>query len=90
VILVFFTIFASFVMSLVILTEKSKDGTIKTAHRKPNHNTKRNQSRLASSYLKLVVVVTALEMCLSTDAVLRELTTERTEERLKRHQEFIT
>ena len=38
-----------------------------------------------SLYLELVVVLTALEMCLSTNVVLGKLTAERTEKCLKRH-----
>ena len=42
------------------------------------------------SYFELVVVLTALEMCFGTDAVLGKLTAERTKKRLEWHQEFIT
>jgi len=42
------------------------------------------------SYLELVVVVRALEMCLGTDVVLGKLAAQRTEKSLKWHQEFIT
>jgi len=42
------------------------------------------------SYFELVVVLTALEVCFGTDAVLGKLTAERTEKRLEWHQEFIT
>jgi len=41
-------------------------------------------------HLELVVVFRALEMCFGTDIVFWKLAAERTEERLKWHQELVT